>query len=182
MLLPGRWARGVSPTGKLNASRSRSAARAKSVSGAAAAKAWFSTRPAISWPRTRSKWPPRSSARSTGSASIRATTCKEGQVLVRLEDDEYQAQVQQAQGAACQPCRPSWMRRCTGRVPRRSPRRKANLNSPKPTSRTPRSLSTARRNWSPRRSSPQQSLDDAQARYDSRCAQGQLAAEDATTW
>ena len=36
---------------------------------------------------------PRSSARSNGSASTRAIGSTEGQVLVRLEDDEYQAQL-----------------------------------------------------------------------------------------
>ena len=36
---------------------------------------------------------------------------QQGQVLVRLEDDEYKAQVEQAQGGARAICRPSWRRR-----------------------------------------------------------------------
>jgi HlyD family secretion protein len=48
---------------------------------------------------------------------------QEGQVLVRLEDDEYQANVQPARGATDQPCKPSSTRRCTARLPRRSRRR-----------------------------------------------------------
>ena len=48
---------------------------------------------------------------------------KEGQVLVRLEDDEYQAQLAAGQGAARQPAGQAGRGRCTARARKRSPRR-----------------------------------------------------------
>ena len=107
---------------------------------------------------------------------------KQGQVLVRLEDDEYRAQLQQAKGSS--PIwRPGWTKLLNGSRPEEiaqahGQRRIGQSRSgerpghPGPHQRPGRTNGVLAK----------QALDDAQARYDSaRCASVELAAEDLRT-
>jgi HlyD family secretion protein len=92
---------------------------------------------------------------------------KEGQVLVRLEDDEYQAYVQQAKGQLAS-LQAKLDEALHGSRPEEVAQALANLNSAKADLENAKVSLDRARNTVKENLGSQQSLDDAQARYDSR--------------
>jgi HlyD family secretion protein len=91
---------------------------------------------------------------------------KEGQVLVRLEDDEYQAYVQQAKGQLAS-LQAKLDEAVHGSRPEEVAEALANLNSAKADLENARVSLDRARNTVKENLGSQQSLDDAQSRYDS---------------
>ena len=91
---------------------------------------------------------------------------KEGQVLVRLEDDEYQAYVQQAKGQLAS-LQAKLDEALHGSRPEEVAQALANLNSAKADLENAKVSLDRARNTVKENLGSQQSLDDAQARYDS---------------
>ena len=89
----------------------------------------------------------------------------EGQVLVRLEDDEYQAQVLQAKGQLAN-LQAKLDEAIHGSRPEEIAQAKANLDSAKADLDNAKVTLDRQRNLVKEKVSPAQSLDDAQARYD----------------
>ena len=85
---------------------------------------------------------------------------------MRLEDDEYRAQVLQAQGKSRNLEGQARAKPSTGRGPEEIAKAKADLDQAAPTRRTHASRSNARANWCDEGVLSKQALDDAQARYD----------------
>lgn len=94
---------------------------------------------------------------------------REGQVLVRLEDDEYQAQLQQAKGQLAN-LQARLDQALHGSRPEEVAQALANLNSARADLENAKVSLSRTRNQVAEGLSPQQSLDDAQARYDSAAA------------
>ena len=94
---------------------------------------------------------------------------KEGQVLVRLEDDEYQAQLQQAKGKLAK-LQARLDEALHGSRPEEIAQALANLNSAKADLENASVTLERTRNLVAENVAPRQSLDDAQARYDSAVA------------
>ncbi|MBZ5729201.1 MAG: efflux RND transporter periplasmic adaptor subunit [Acidobacteriia bacterium] len=94
---------------------------------------------------------------------------KAGQVLVRLEDDEYQAQLQQAKGQLAN-LQAKLDEALHGSRPEEVAQALANLNSAKADLENARVSLNRTKNQVGEGLSPQQSLDDAQGRYDSAAA------------
>ncbi len=94
---------------------------------------------------------------------------KAGQVLVRLEDDEYQAQLQQGKGQLAN-LQAKLDEALHGSRPEEVAQALANLNSAKADLENAKVSLNRTKNQVGEGLSPQQSLDDAQARYDSAAA------------
>ncbi|HWC95850.1 MAG TPA: efflux RND transporter periplasmic adaptor subunit [Candidatus Sulfopaludibacter sp.] len=90
---------------------------------------------------------------------------KEGQVLVRLEDDEYQAQLQQAKGQLAN-LQARLDEALHGSRPEEIAQAMANLNSAKSDLDNAKVTLERARRLVQEKLTPQQSVDDAQARYD----------------
>jgi HlyD family secretion protein len=90
---------------------------------------------------------------------------KEGQVLVRLEDDEYQAQLQQAKGQLAN-LQARLDQALHGSRPEEIAQAMANLNSAKSDLDNAKVTVERARRLVQEKLTPQQSVDDAQARYD----------------
>ena len=96
---------------------------------------------------------------------------KEGQVLVRLEDDEYQAQLQQARGQLAN-LQAKLDEAMHGSRPEEIAQALANLNSAKADLENARvTLDRTRRPVREKSWARSRSLDDAQARYDGACTE-----------
>jgi HlyD family secretion protein len=94
---------------------------------------------------------------------------KEGQVLVRLEDDEYQAQLQQATGNLAM-LQARLDQALHGSRPEEVAQALANVNSAKADLENANVTLQRTKNLVAENVAPRQSLDDAQARYDSAVA------------
>ena len=94
---------------------------------------------------------------------------KEGQVLVRLEDDEYQAQLQQATGNLAT-LQARLDQALHGSRPEEVAQALANVNSAKADLENANVTLQRTKNLVAENVAPRQSLDDAQARYDSAAA------------
>ncbi len=111
----------------------------------------------------------RSLGRWLGSESRKGDRVKEGQVLVRLEDSEYQAQLLQAQGNL-QNLLAQLLELETGSRPEEKPVRWPTWRRQKPTSKTHASTWIARKVCSKKEVVPKQELDNASGSL--RCPSG----------